>query len=220
MGTRPEAKPLEIVGVVADARYTTLKSDPPPTVYFPYQQSPLNRVTFNVRTAGDPTAMTSTVRETLRSLDDTLPLFDIRTQEEQILRSLTQERLFARLALLLGAVTLVLSAIGVYGLLAYAVTRRTPEIGVRMALGAERAQVRWMILRESLLLVGIGLLIGIPAAVATSGTIQSLLFGLEATDPRAVAASAAILAAVALAAAAVPARRASRIDPLVALRAE
>jgi predicted permease len=220
MGTRAEGKPLEIVGVVADARYTTLKSDPPPTVYIPYQQASLNRVTFNVRTAGEPTALTSTVRETLRGIDDTLPLFDIRTQEEQILRSLTQERLFARLALLLGSVTLVLSAIGVYGLLAYAVTRRTPEIGVRMALGAERSQVRWMILRQSVLLVGIGLLIGIPAAIATSGTIQSLLFGLEATDPRAVAASAVILAAVALAAAAVPARRASRIDPLVALRSE
>jgi predicted permease len=220
MGARPGGTPLEIVGVVADARYTTLKAEPPPTVYFPYQQSPLNRATFTVRTAGDPTAMTSAVRETLRSLDDTLPLFDIRTQEEQILRSLAQERLFARLALLLGCVTLVLSAVGVYGLLAYAVTQRTPEIGVRMALGAERRQVRWLVLRESLLLVGAGLLLGVPAALWASGTLQTLLFGLEATDPRAIAAAAGIMAIVALAAAVVPAARASRIDPLAALRAE
>ncbi len=220
MGTRPEAKPLEIVGVVADARYTTLKSEPPATVYFPYQQAPLNRATFNVRTAGEPTAITTSVREALRSLDDTLPLFDIRTQDEQILRSLAQERLFARLAILLGIVTLVLSAIGVYGLLAYAVTRRTPEIGVRMALGAERRQVRWLILRESLVLVGLGLLVGIPAAYASSGTLESLLFGLEPTDARAVGGAAAVLATVALAAACVPAARAARIDPLTALRSE
>ena len=219
-GSGAEGKPLEIVGVVADAHYTSLRSEPPPTAYLPYQQAALNRVTFNVRTAGEPEAVVATVRETLRGLDSTLPLFDIRSQEDQILRSLTQERLFARLALLLGSVTLLLSAIGVYGLLAYAVSRRTPEIGVRMALGAERRQVRWLILRQSFVLVGAGLALGIPGAWASSSYVQSLLFGLEATDARAIAGAAVIMAAVALAAAYVPARRASRIDPLTALRAE
>ena len=122
--------------------------------------------------------------------------------------------------MVLGAVTLVLSGIGVYGLLAYAVTRRTPEIGVRMALGAERRSVRWMILRQSLVLVGIGLALGIPAAVASTRLVESLLFGLGPRDPTVLAAAAYVMLAVGLAAAYVPARRASRIDPLVALRAE
>ena len=220
MSLAPGAKPVEVIGIVADARYTSLKVDPPPTAYFPYQQEPSRQSTFHVRTAGDPLQMTNTIRETLRNIDDTVPLFTVRTQQEQIHRSLTQERLFARLAVLLGGVTLALSAIGLYGLLAYAVARRTPEIGVRMALGAERRQVRWLILRESLALVAVGLLLGLPAAYLSSRFIESLLFGLESTDPRALAAAASVMVAVALAAAYVPARRASRIDPLVALRAE
>ncbi len=170
----------EIVGVAADAHYTSLKSDPPPTAYYAYQQSPLNRVTFNVRTAGDPTALISTVRETLRQLDDTVPIFDVRTLNEQILRSLTQERLFAGLAILLGGITLALSGIGLYGLLAYGVTRRTPEIGIRIALGAERGQVRWMVLKQSLVLVACGLALGVPAAWASTSIVESLLFGHDA----------------------------------------
>jgi predicted permease len=220
MSVAPAAKPVEVIGIVADARYTSLRSNPPPTAYFPYQQESLQQVTFHVRAAGDPTALTNTVRETFRELDDTLPLFAVRTQEEQIHRSLRQERLFARLAVLLGVVTLVLSGIGLYGLLAYAVTQRTPEIGVRMALGARRDQVGWLILRQSLVLVAIGLAVGIPAAYFSSPFIESLLFGLEPTDPRAIVIAAAVMVVVALAAAFVPARRASRVDPLVALRAE
>ena len=120
-GMGPKATVYEVAGVVADAHYTSLKTEPPATAYYPYQQAPVNRVTFNVRTAGDPTALISTIRETLRRLDDTVPLFDLRTQHEQILRSLAQERLFAGLALTLGGITLALSAIGLYGLLAYGV---------------------------------------------------------------------------------------------------
>ena len=219
-GLRPGNPEIEIVGVSADARYTSMRRDPPPTLYVPYQQDALNRVTFEVRTAGDPTAIVPQVRDTLRQLDATLPIFDIRTQQEQIGRSLEQERLFAQLAVLLGAVTVALSGIGLYGLLAYAVTRRTPEIGVRMALGAERGQVRWMVMRQSLLLVAIGLVLGIPAAALSSKVVESVLFGLSPRDPVVFTAASMVMVIVSLAAAYVPARRASRIDPLVALRAE
>lgn len=122
--------------------------------------------------------------------------------------------------MLLGLVTLALSGIGLYGLLAYAVTRRTPEIGVRIALGAEGAQVRWMMLRQSVLLVVIGLAFGIPGALASGSVVSTLLVGLSARDPRAIVAAAFVMLVVGLAAAYVPARRASRIDPLSALRAE
>jgi ABC-type antimicrobial peptide transport system permease subunit len=197
-----------------------MRNDPPPTVYVPFQQGPINRVTFEVRTATDPIGIVPQVRETLRQLDATLPIFDIRTQEDQIRLSLEQERLFAQLALLLGLVALALSGIGLYGLLAYAVTRRTPEIGVRMALGAARREVRWMILKQSLVLVAIGLLLGIPSAIASSRLVESLLFGLSPRDPVVFTAASAVMIVVTLVASYVPARRASRIDPLVALRAE
>ena len=220
MGLGPDGKPLEIIGVAADAHYTSLRTAPPATAYFPYQQMPGGRMTFAIRTAGDPLAAAPTLREAMRRADATLPLFQLWTQEEQIRRSLAQERLFANLAILLGAVTLALSGIGLYGLLAYAVTRRTPEIGIRIALGAARGQVRWMILRQSLVLVAIGLLLGIPAAAGSARFLESLLFGLSPYDPRALAAAAIVMTVVAIAAAYVPARRASRIDPLTALRME
>ena len=217
-GMGPKATLYEVVAVAADTHYTSLKAAPPATAYYAYQQSPLNRVTFNVRTAADPRALVSTLRETLRQLDDTIPIFDVRTLNEQILRSLAQERLFAGLAIVLGAITLALSGIGLYGLLAYGVTRRTPEIGIRIALGAERGQVRWMVLKQSLVLVACGLALGVPAAWASSSIVESLLFGLEPNDPRAIAAAATAMVIVALAAGYIPARRASRIDPVTALR--
>jgi ABC-type lipoprotein release transport system permease subunit len=220
LGLAANAPSVEVIGVAADAHYTSIQQGIVPTAYLPIQQARLNRMTFAVRTAADPMGLAGTVRETLRGIDDGLPIFDVRTQQEQILRSLAQERLFANLALLLGLVTLALSGIGLYGLLAYAVTRRTPEIGVRIALGAERSQVRWMMLRQSLLLIAAGLALGIPGAIASRSVVANLLVDLSATDPRAIAAAALLMMAVGLAAAYVPARRASRIDPLTALRAE
>jgi predicted permease len=215
-----DGEPLEVVGVARDAHYTSLRTSPPPTAYLPYQQSGHPRTSFAVKTAGNPLALADAVRETMRRLDPALPLFNLITQEGQIRRSLARERLFANLALLLGAVTLALSGIGLYGLLAYAVTRRTPEIGVRIALGAETSQVRWMILRQSLVLVVAGLALGVPAAYASAGFVESLLFGLSPYDPRALAAGIAIMLLAGLLAAYIPARRASRIDPITALRSE
>ena len=135
-GMGPKATVYEVVGVAADSHYTSLKSAPPPTAYFAYQQAPLNRVTFNVRTAGDPTALVSTLRETLRRLDDTVPIFDVRTLDEQILRSLVQERLFAGLALLLGGITL--AAVGDRSLRPAGICGDAPDAGDRHPHRARR----------------------------------------------------------------------------------
>jgi predicted permease len=217
---RPGAPEFEIVGLVADAKYTSLRRDVPPTAYLSYLQQPGRAMTFEVRTSGNPLDLATSVRHVVAGLDPNIPLFDIRTQAMQVQHSMTRERLFARLATMLGAITLLLSAIGVYGLMAASVTRRTPEIGIRMALGAERRTVTWMVLRQSLLLVATGLAVGIPAALMSTSIVESLLFGLTPSDPRVLAAGSAVLVIVSGIAACIPARRAARVDPLVALRHE
>jgi predicted permease len=217
---RPNAPLYEIVGICSDAKYTSLRREAPPTVYFSYRQRSIRSATFVLKTMGDPMGVAAAAREAMRQLDPNLPLFALRTQEAQIQQSLRRERLLARLATLLGAITLILSGIGLYGLLAYTVTRRTPEIGVRMALGAEPATVRWMVMRYALRLVGAGLLLGIPAAAGSTQVLRSLLFGLTPTDPFSFVVSTALLIVVGALAAYLPARRASRVDPVVALKAE
>ena len=220
LGVGPKVPLTEVIGVCADAKYTSIRRPMPPTVYLTYRQRPAEEVTFELKTAGPPAGVIAAVREAIREIDPAVPLDGFRTQEEQILGSLRGERLFARLATLLGAVTLLLSGIGLYGLLAYAVTRRTQEIGVRMALGAERASVRWLIVKQSLVLVGLGLALGIPAALVGTRLVESMLFGLTARDPVTIAGAVAVMIAASLAAAYVPAVRASRVDPIVALRSE
>jgi predicted permease len=217
---RPQAPIYEIVGVCADAKYTSLRRDAPPTAYFSYRQRPIGDATFVLKTAGDPMGVAAAARETMRQLDPNLPLSAMRTQEAQIQQSLRRERLMARLATLLGAITVILSGIGLYGLLAYTVTRRTPEIGVRMALGAEPSTVRWMVMRHSLTLIGAGLALGIPTAAGGTRVLRTLLFGLTPTDPLSFVAAAAVLLVVGALAAYLPARRASRVDPVVALHTE
>jgi ABC-type antimicrobial peptide transport system permease subunit len=176
--------------------------------------------TFALKTAGEPLTVAAAVREILRQLDPQVPLFALRTQEMQIQESVRRERLMARLATMLGLVTLVLSAIGLFGLLAGEVSRRTPEIGLRMALGAERAHVRWMVIRQSLLVVAAGLLLGIPAAIGGTRVLTALVFGIAPSDPVSLALAAALIALIGAAAAYLPARRASRVDPVVAMRLE
>jgi predicted permease len=210
----------EVVGICADAKYTSLRRPAPPTAYFTFRQRRVNTPTFAVKTASNPLSVAATTRETFRRLDPNLPLFAMRTQEDQIASSMRRERLMARLAAMLGIVTLLLAAIGVFGVLAGEVTRRTPEIGLRMALGAGRTQVRWMVMRQSLLIVGVGLLVGLPAAIGGARVLSSLLFGLTPSDPTSLGSAAALMAAIGLGAAYLPARRASRVDPIVALRSE
>jgi predicted permease len=213
---------IEIVGVVGDAKYADLRREVPPTVYFPYlqQQDRLGPMHFEVRTVGNPMDMVTSVRRVVQSLDKNLPLMEVKTQTEQIDQTLFQERLFAKLSSFFGLLALVLACVGLYGIMSYAVARRTNEIGIRMALGAERHNILGMVMRETLIMVALGVAIGIPAALAATRVISSMLFDLKPTDPLTIAVSASAMIAVAAFAGYVPARRASRVDPMVALRYE
>jgi predicted permease len=223
--TRPNltSPDVEIVGLVRDTAYSDVKPSTRPVVLFTYAQLDPNSVgvaNFVVRFAGTEVALTAALRTAAREVDATLPLTGFRTQEQQIDRLFTQERLFANLCTLFGLLALGLSAVGLYGLMSYAVLRRASEIGLRMALGAVPAQVLRMILRESLSLVAVGIALGLAGSYAASRLIASLLFGLSPTDPVTYGGGAFLLLVVALAAVCLPARRAAKINPLVALRAE
>jgi predicted permease len=220
LGLGSNSPETEIVGVSADVRYTSLRRPPPPTFYVSYRQRATWGSNFVVRASLEPTVIAEQVRATMRELDPALPVSNMRTQREQIQMSLQRERLFAQLATLLGGVTLILAMIGLYGLLAYSVTQRTPELGLRMALGADRSSVRWMVLKQSLVLVVAGLAIGIPAAIGGNRFVSSLLFNISPSSPLALIVASGIMLAVSLLAAFLPAHRASRVDPMVALRAE
>jgi ABC-type antimicrobial peptide transport system permease subunit len=156
----------------------------------------------------------------INQVDDKLPIFGVTTLDEQLHRNLNQERLIAQLVSFFGAVALILACIGLYGVMAHGVARRTNEIGIRMALGARGGNIAWMVVRETLYLVLAGLLIGVPAALIGASLISSQLFGLSATDPLTLIAAAAVLTLVALLAGYLPARRAARVNPLSALRYE
>ncbi len=214
---------IEIVGVAQDAKYTSQRDEIEPTVYQSWRQSPTEIATYEVRTAGDPKSLVAAVREAMREVDSNLPLSNIRTQIEQADETLAQERMFAKLLTLFGLIAQQLAAIGLYGVMAYAVSQRTHEIGIRMALGADRRSVLMMVVRQGMVLTVIGIAIGLGAAYVLTKYMESLtsmLFGVEARDPWTFAAIAVLLTAVALIACLVPARRATRVDPLVALRYE
>ena len=217
-------KPWEIVGVARDAKYTDLRSETWPTIYQSYVQMPSLQANFEVRFSGRESALVPAVREAIRQVDARLPIFDIRTQVQQAEKSLGQERMFANLSSAMSLLALLLAAIGLYGTMSYAVARRTREIGIRMALGAQRTSVLSMVLGETMRLVFVGLAIGIPMAIAvakaTQALLASLLFGVKPSDVVTMTAAAAVLAAVALVAGFIPSWHASHVDPLVALRYE
>lgn len=223
-GEHPEPNG-QVIGIVRDAKYASLRNDAPPTVYQPLQQaSDIPYMNFEVHTAGDPLAIVPAVRAAVASIDPKVPVYRVQTQENLVDEALTQERLFAKLTSLLGALALVLACVGLYGILAYAVARRTREIGIRMALGAKQFDVLGMVLRETLMLIAAGIALGIPAALGAtrlaSGFISDFLYGLKSTDVASIVAAAGLLAGVALCAGAIPARRAAKVDPLIALRHE
>jgi predicted permease len=214
---------VEIVGVARNTKYGRMRGATPPLLYLPYLQNPPRpspRMTFAVRTVGDPINAMPAIRQAVQSIDRNLPLLGIRTQNELIARMFTQERLFAVLSSFFGLLALALVCIGLYGVMSYTVARRTHEIGVRIALGAQSGDLLRMVLRESLLLVSTGTLIGLAAAWATTRLIAGMLFGLTPNDPLTLALATLLLLAVAAWASWLPARRAARVDPLVALREE
>jgi len=218
---RPEDR-VEIVGVCKNAKYDRLKDEIPPTVYLPYLQDHDfgGGMTFDVRTAMPPMAIAGAVRRVVATIDRNVPVAEMRTQEEQIRETLGTERMFAGVVSSFGAVAALLAAIGLYGVMAYTVTRRTNEIGIRLALGARSEDVQWMVLRESLWIVAAGLAVGIPAALALTKLVQQSLYGIKPNDPLSFFAAGVLMVAVAALAAWIPSRRAARVDPMRALRCE
>ena len=210
----------EIVGVVRDTKYSSLRDAPPPTMYVPLLQVRSFGAVVAVRTAADPSGMVGAIREAVRQVDPNLPMIDVFTQMEQIDRRLEQERLFAQAYTLFGSLALALAAIGLFGVMSYSVARRTNEIGIRMALGAERKTVLGMVMSESMLLVVVGAALGVGAALAAGRLVTALLYGVAATDARSIAIAITTMVLVAAAAGYLPARRASRVEPMVALRYE
>jgi putative ABC transport system permease protein len=212
---------MEIVGVVRDSHHSDVKAKPREFVYVPYsQEKTIGHLTYYVRTAQDPLTLAGAIRKTVEDLDASMPIYQEHTFVEQIDRQLSSDRLVAVLATLFGALAALLAAIGIYGLLAYTVTQRTREIGVRMALGASAQNVGRMILGEVAQLVGIGVLLGLPLAYGLGKLMNSLLYGVQVFELMGVAIGLVILSLVAIAAGYLPARRAAHVDPMVALRYE
>ncbi len=221
LDNNPKSPQYTIVGLVADSRYTSVREHPVPMAYFPYSQTPgIATMHFELRSRGNPSALLSGVRRVVHDFGPDLPLLQPMTQQEQFDESFSQERLFARLAVFFGLLAALLVATGLYGTLAYKVGRRTAEIGIRMALGAQRGQVLWMVLRESLILGLAGLCIGLPLAIVSARALRSILFGVGFLDPLTIVAALVGIILLTLGASYLPARRAAKVDPLVALRYE
>ncbi len=222
-GRRPNPVDLEVVGVAKSARYGPLKYDIPPVVYIPYAQvlvPPLDGMTYALRAETNPMSAATTVRQIVHRADARVPVTNVRTQATEIDQSINQEIVFARLCTTFAVLALLIACVGLYATTAYAVARRTNEIGIRMALGARSGEVIWMVLRDVCALATMGAAISMPIATSASKLIQSFLFDLQPNDPRALTLAVLLLLSAALLAGYAPARRASRVDPLVALRHE
>ncbi len=219
--TGPEnANDIEVIGVVKDAKFEALQEDPQTVDYYPYSQQVRYLNDVEVRYTGNFDAIVSSVRRAIHEVDRNLPISNVTTLDEQVGRSIANQRLVAQLSTFFGLLAVFLSCIGIYGVMSYVVTRRTSEIGIRMALGAGRSNVLWLVLREILILVTSGIAIGIPVALGGDRFVTNMLFGLKPTDPFTVVCATVVLLMVAAIAGYLPARKASRVDPMVALRYE
>jgi ABC-type antimicrobial peptide transport system permease subunit len=207
----------EILGVVSDAKYQDLRSPIDPTMYVP---SSGGHTSFEVRTGMNPTAVTVSIRSVVSQMDSNLPVFDVHTQAELIDQLLFQERMIAKLSGFFGILALVLACIGLYGLLSYEVSRRTREVGIRMALGAQRHNVLRLVVGQGIILAMGGAIVGIAVALSVTRYLKSMLYDIHTNDPATIGGVAILLTLVAVAACYIPARRATRVDPTVALRYE
>jgi predicted permease len=213
----------QIVGIVRDAKYNSPAERPQPFAYLAVTQITGDdqfAYVLQIRSVGDPAKITSEVRAAVAEIDANLPILESITIAEQVDHLIDEPILFSRLAGVFALLALLLASLGLYGVITHGVVRRTNEIGVRMALGAEKSRLRWMVIKESLLLLVMGVALGVPASLAASRLIRAELFGITATDPMTLIAAVSIITAVLLASAWMPARRATRIDPMVALRYE
>jgi predicted permease len=217
---KQDGRDVEVVGLVNTARFVDLRETPRPVVYVPYKQMNNSGYSLLVDTRGDTRRAIGGIRRAIRSVDPKIPIYDIRTLQSQIDHGISSERVLSFLSVLFSALATLLSGIGLYGLIAYAVSRRTREIGVRMAVGAQRSDVAGLFLRESALLLSAGVAIGLPLALAATRTLKTLLYGLQPTDVPTLVVTAAVLIIACLFATFLPVRRAARIEPLEALRYE
>ena len=219
-GNDKNKRQFEIVGVVKDSKYETLRERIPRTAYLDCFQEPLGAMSAAVRTRIEPAALTAEVGREIRAIDPSARVGGFTTLDAHVDESLGHEHLMATLSGSFAALAVLLACVGLYGIMAYAVARRTGEIGIRMALGANRGRVLRMIVGESALMIGAGVAVGLPAALAASRTVSSELYGLRPADPLTITGAVLLLAAVGILAGYIPARRATRVDPMVALRYE
>ncbi|MBZ5677911.1 MAG: ABC transporter permease [Acidobacteriia bacterium] len=214
---------MEVIGVAKNARYGDLKGEYPPVVYMAFRQNlyrPPEEATYALRSSGDPLALTSAVREIVHQADSRLPVTGVKTQAAMVDQTMTAEMLFAELCTGFALLALAIACVGLYGTIAYTVARRTSEIGIRVALGATRTQVLWLVMRQVAAMASMGLIIGVLAAFGLSRLVASLLYGVNANDPMAIGLAMGTLLIAVTAAGYLPARRAARIQPMVALRHE
>jgi putative ABC transport system permease protein len=209
-----------IVGVVGDVHGFGLESDPEPTIYASLAQAPDDGLSIVVRTSADPASLAGPLRTIVRDIDHDLPVYSVQTMEERVSSSVGRQRFYATLIAIFAAVALILSAVGLYGVIAYAVSQRTHELGVRVALGATASGLSRMVISEGLVLTAIGIAIGIAGSFAAGRLIATLLFGVNAFDPLTIGGVVIVLIVVATMASWLPARRAARADPLVAMRGD
>jgi ABC-type antimicrobial peptide transport system permease subunit len=209
-----------VIGVSPDIWSNNMNDDsaPLPGAFVPYRYAPTQNTGFTIRTVGDPAAVAAAIRSAIRASDATLPMFSIRTMEEVRTMGFWQYRLFGYMFGIFGAAALFLAAVGVYGVLSFSVSQRTQEMGVRIALGAQGSDVRGLVVRQGLTLAATGVVLGLAGAFGITRVIQSLLYNVTATDPISFGGVSVFLALIAALASYIPARRATAVDPIVALR--
>jgi predicted permease len=213
--------PIEIVGVVRDSKYTDVRDDIPRQVFFPYlENSKPGGFTAYVRTSRPAETMFAAIRQTVQQLDPSLPIHGTRTLESQVGLSLSRERLVATMTASFGALATLLAVVGLYGVMSYTVSRRTREIGVRVAFGAQAGDIRWLVIREVLLIAAAGVMVGLPLVWWLGRYVSTQLYGVKPTDPLTVVATVLLLGVVAVVAGLIPSIRAARLDPTIALRHE
>jgi putative ABC transport system permease protein len=210
----------EVIGVVGDVKHSGLDAEPRAMTYWPYARNAYGTMTVTVRTAGDTGRVVNSIVGLVRQLDPELVVANVKTMDEVVSNSVAQRRLTMLLLTVFAATALLLAAVGIYGVIAYSVTQRTQEIGIRMALGAQRTDVLRMVVRQALLLAVAGIVIGGAGALLLTRLMEGLLFQVKPGDPVTFAVVSGVLAAVALLASYIPGRRATRVDPVIALRAE